>query len=411
MIGKKKSGFQITSVTSDYDGGSSAGPKETANGEAEAGAPSAAPLVNGGPGYGPGGNPLAPDRTTPPSEAAGEGATRGAARDPPEPPPSSAQEASLPGPAAVGKSPLKTACPLGGSCGSRFRVVKLDHGLGEPYRRGRWTCLDLYDKDLDGPALAKALDGAGRHVNSLDSHLELGGLAHKAVNQLRPKPHAPKSHGLPTPPPPGTPGNTLNMLLQAARTLAGPPRPSGHPPAASVPGVGAAATAPKETAVSKSDSSVLAATSREPLRQFVEQTASQPLSPNLSQHSSGEQGGIKKFSEPRSTSASPGPLVQDASPSRKARGSDGGAAGSLRFVSPMQTLAKSMLSVGTHQDGDDDSGSSSSMVAIDNKIEQAMGWSDVSQREAASVVSTSPPPSELEFVFFKVLPSKQEATA
>nr|XP_025036227.1 TSC22 domain family protein 4 isoform X3 [Pelodiscus sinensis] len=37
--------------------------------------------------------------------------------------------------------------PPGSTAASRFRVVKLDQGLGEPYKRGRWTCLDFYDRD------------------------------------------------------------------------------------------------------------------------------------------------------------------------------------------------------------------------------------------------------------------------
>ncbi|NWR89160.1 T22D2 protein, partial [Furnarius figulus] len=36
------------------------------------------------------------------------------------------------------------------ACSSRFRVIKLDHGTGEPYRRGRWTCMEYYDRDSDG---------------------------------------------------------------------------------------------------------------------------------------------------------------------------------------------------------------------------------------------------------------------
>ncbi|KAM9322841.1 TSC22 domain family protein 2-like isoform 2-T2 [Pholidichthys leucotaenia] len=36
------------------------------------------------------------------------------------------------------------------SCSSRFRVIKLDHGTGEPYRRGRWTCTEFYEKDSEG---------------------------------------------------------------------------------------------------------------------------------------------------------------------------------------------------------------------------------------------------------------------
>ncbi|XP_066537286.1 TSC22 domain family protein 2 isoform X2 [Hoplias malabaricus] len=36
------------------------------------------------------------------------------------------------------------------SCSSRFRLIKLDHGTGEPFRRGRWTCTEYYEKDPDG---------------------------------------------------------------------------------------------------------------------------------------------------------------------------------------------------------------------------------------------------------------------
>ncbi|XP_061594449.1 TSC22 domain family protein 2-like [Cololabis saira] len=35
------------------------------------------------------------------------------------------------------------------SCSSRFRVIKLDHGTGEPFRRGRWTCTEFYERDSD----------------------------------------------------------------------------------------------------------------------------------------------------------------------------------------------------------------------------------------------------------------------
>ncbi|XP_067828165.1 TSC22 domain family protein 4-like [Heptranchias perlo] len=481
MISKKKSGFQITSVTSDYDGGE--GLKEALNGEAEAPGPFA-PLVNGGPSYPSGTNhPAAvtaePAKDsfgggpavdqTPPSSAMGAasnpasgGAAAARGSEPSTGQPSAAKEAGAAAAAGLAPSsqpketaplgskfaagsPLKNPClspgssshHLGGSCSSRFRVVKLDHALGEPYRRGRWTCMDLYDKDLDSHVLLKVLDSA-RHVNSLDSHLELGSFTHKAVSQLRPKLHVPKSQGSPPVPcqgepargkaSPEVPSSTLNMLIQAAKTLslagpaligadaqshlgqhvrpapASPPRLSVHIPApggrgqASDPAgrssVGTAASAPsvsvtvlpKEPIVSKSDSSLLTLTSKEQLKPslvqpqishgakgtLVEQAGSNQLASNVSQPSSGEQGGIGKVSEPRSASASPAPLAQDGSPSRKARASEANAASSLRFVSPMQTLAKSMLSVGTHQDGDDDSGSSSSMVAIDNKIEQAM---------------------------------------
>ncbi|KAM9832359.1 TSC22 domain family protein 2 [Neosynchiropus ocellatus] len=39
--------------------------------------------------------------------------------------------------------------PASTSCSSRFRVIKLDHSTGEPFRRGRWTCTEFYEKDSD----------------------------------------------------------------------------------------------------------------------------------------------------------------------------------------------------------------------------------------------------------------------
>ncbi|CAG5864264.1 unnamed protein product [Menidia menidia] len=48
---------------------------------------------------------------------------------------------------AVSSSGAHTA--PGTSCSSRFRVIKLDHGTGEPFRRGRWTCTEFYERDSD----------------------------------------------------------------------------------------------------------------------------------------------------------------------------------------------------------------------------------------------------------------------
>ncbi|CAM4594838.1 unnamed protein product [Leuciscus chuanchicus] len=50
------------------------------------------------------------------------------------------------------------------SCSSRFRVIKLDHGTGEPFRRGRWTCMEYYEKDLDGSVMSRTVDSI-RHTN------------------------------------------------------------------------------------------------------------------------------------------------------------------------------------------------------------------------------------------------------
>ncbi|XP_070850327.1 TSC22 domain family protein 1 isoform X1 [Chaetodon trifascialis] len=43
--------------------------------------------------------------------------------------------------------------------GSRFRVVKLDTN-SEPFRKGRWTCTEYYEKEIPQPATAEAPKGA-----------------------------------------------------------------------------------------------------------------------------------------------------------------------------------------------------------------------------------------------------------
>ncbi|XP_063298591.1 TSC22 domain family protein 2 isoform X1 [Pelobates fuscus] len=53
------------------------------------------------------------------------------------------------------------------TCSSRFRVIKLDHGSGEPYRRGRWTCTDYYDRDSDSAILSRAGDSI-RHGSTFE---------------------------------------------------------------------------------------------------------------------------------------------------------------------------------------------------------------------------------------------------
>ncbi|XP_041967518.1 TSC22 domain family protein 2-like isoform X2 [Alosa sapidissima] len=53
------------------------------------------------------------------------------------------------------------------SCSSRFRVIKLDHGTGEPFRRGRWTCTEFYEKDSEGSVISRNVDTI-RHNSTLD---------------------------------------------------------------------------------------------------------------------------------------------------------------------------------------------------------------------------------------------------
>ncbi|XP_028834530.1 TSC22 domain family protein 2-like isoform X2 [Denticeps clupeoides] len=53
-------------------------------------------------------------------------------------------------------------------CNSRFRVIKLDHGTGEPFRRGRWTCTEFNEKDPEGSVISRTADSI-RHPAVLDA--------------------------------------------------------------------------------------------------------------------------------------------------------------------------------------------------------------------------------------------------
>ncbi|KAM3589990.1 uncharacterized protein V6R79_001322 [Siganus canaliculatus] len=61
----------------------------------------------------------------------------------------------------------------GAGCSSRFRVVRLavggsgSSGRGEPYRRGRWTCTDFMER-LEGAGFRRVMDTM-RHAHSLES--------------------------------------------------------------------------------------------------------------------------------------------------------------------------------------------------------------------------------------------------
>ncbi|MGH0127427.1 UNVERIFIED_CONTAM: hypothetical protein FKN15_073456 [Acipenser sinensis] len=62
------------------------------------------------------------------------------------------------------------ALPLTSPTGCRFRLVKLDQGLREPYKRGRWTCVDFYDRDsLRHAHSLESLDGLGLASSAADS--------------------------------------------------------------------------------------------------------------------------------------------------------------------------------------------------------------------------------------------------
>lgn len=82
------------------------------------------------------------------------------------PVPGNAPGATLPASASVsGTSTGGVAMQPAVACTSRFRVIKLDHGSGEPFRRGRWTCTEFYDRDSDGTMLTRSADTI-RHNSS-----------------------------------------------------------------------------------------------------------------------------------------------------------------------------------------------------------------------------------------------------
>ncbi|XP_021503305.1 TSC22 domain family protein 2 isoform X2 [Meriones unguiculatus] len=76
-----------------------------------------------------------------------------------------ATSGSAPGPGSATPSQPPT------TCSSRFRVIKLDHGSGEPYRRGRWTCMEYYERDSDSSVLTRSGDCI-RHSNTLEQTAE-----------------------------------------------------------------------------------------------------------------------------------------------------------------------------------------------------------------------------------------------
>lgn len=196
--GKKKSSFQITSVTTDYEGPGSPGASDSPASPAPVGPPPRLP--NGEP------NPDSGGRGTP-----------------------------------------RNGSPPPGAPASRFRVVKLPQGLGEPYRRGRWTCVDVYERDLEPPNFGRLLEGirgasGGTGGRSLDSRLELASLG---ISTSIPQPGLSQSPTSWLRPPPTSPGPQARSFTGGLGQLAGPgkakvetPPLSASPPQQRPPGPG-----------------------------------------------------------------------------------------------------------------------------------------------------------------------------
>ncbi|GAA6219789.1 TSC22 domain family protein 2-like [Lates japonicus] len=86
-------------------------------------------------------------------------------------------------PAATVSTTVAHSAPVSTSCSSRFRVIKLDHGTGEPFRRGRWTCTEFYEKDSDSN-VNRTVDSIKPTVNldhSIDRDSGLGTTSNSVV--------------------------------------------------------------------------------------------------------------------------------------------------------------------------------------------------------------------------------------
>ncbi|XP_037313203.2 TSC22 domain family protein 2-like isoform X2 [Pungitius pungitius] len=93
---------------------------------------------------------------------------------------------------SVNASPASSAAspaPSTVSYTSRFRVIKLDHGTGEPFRRGRWTCTEFYEKDSDNSRTADGIRHAS--VTTLDPAADRdSGLGHTGGSAVAPATHS-----------------------------------------------------------------------------------------------------------------------------------------------------------------------------------------------------------------------------
>ncbi|XP_042737102.1 TSC22 domain family protein 2 isoform X4 [Lagopus leucura] len=79
-----------------------------------------------------------------------------------------AQPALPPSGPSAPAAPGTMAQTVAAACSSRFRVIKLDHGTGEPYRRGRWTCMEYYDRDSDGSTVLGRTGDCIRHSSTFE---------------------------------------------------------------------------------------------------------------------------------------------------------------------------------------------------------------------------------------------------
>lgn len=98
-------------------------------------------------------------------------------------------------PAAVASTaPAAATATTTASCTSRFRVIKLDHGIGEPFRRGRWTCTEFYEKDSEGSAGSRTADNT-RHAGAPVDPAADGGIGPPGGSVVTPSHHSGQGFG------------------------------------------------------------------------------------------------------------------------------------------------------------------------------------------------------------------------
>ncbi|KAJ8281924.1 hypothetical protein COCON_G00044430 [Conger conger] len=417
--GKKKSGFQITSVTTDYGQaptepqkssfpGDSSGPPPqpqeppagkavTNGGQSMAHSPPLASRqsghghssslgkvgVEGGEGGAPSLDPVASSSgviTT--AGLAGAGVARvsnGPALLDPNIALRNHTSSSQPG-SPVTKRKLVSQEHGGSTHSSRFRVVRLGQGLGEPYRRGRWTCVDFLEREGgEERGLRRVMDSM-RHAHSLESletvgltgfEAGAGGTIMKPLGHIRAlrsghlvhsqgtthllAPHIGVDEGAPRKPfvegPWKVESQKGSPAFRPQTFSSGPPSPTHKGPPNFDPSV---SYAPRAV----SPQARLLSPTKHPSESMRQRHIPSPLRLDM------DAAGKSLLRETRSQPTSPSSILP------RDRGFH-------QSATPIQTpsalsLAQSMFGVGGAFELGDGSGSSNSMIAIDNKIEQAM---------------------------------------
>ncbi|CAJ1060752.1 TSC22 domain family protein 2 [Xyrichtys novacula] len=84
-------------------------------------------------------------------------------------------------PATIVPTSVAPSAPVSTSCSSRFRVIKLDHGTGEPFRRGRWTCTEFYERDSDSNRTVDSIKPAVTLDHNTDRDSGLGTISNSVI--------------------------------------------------------------------------------------------------------------------------------------------------------------------------------------------------------------------------------------